>query len=245
MADYKKDSVGEEASAFGQRVKGAAKDAYGDLTDNKSLEREGEREKAIGNARQESNDVIGSGEGTATSRARAGGRSVHGLFKDRESAESAYRSLTERGYTKDDVNVLMSDEARKRHFGDDDDKSEVAEAGSKAMEGLGVGSAVGGTLGAIIGAVAAIGTSVLIPGLGLVVAGPVAAALAGAGAGGATGGLLGALVGSGIPEEHAKTYDEGIRKGHIYMGVNARADEDAEYFEREWRERHRGESVYR
>jgi hypothetical protein len=138
----------------------------------------------------------------------------------------------------------MSDETRKRHFADDD-KSEVAEAGSKAMEGLGVGSAVGGTLGAIIGAVAAIGTNVLIPGLGLVVAGPVAAALAGAGAGGATGGLLGALVGSGIPEEHAKTYDEGVRNGRIYMGVNARADEDAEYFEREWRERHRGENVYR
>jgi len=123
--------------------------------------------------------------------------------------------------------------------------ADVAEEGSKAMEGLGVGSAVGGTLGAIIGAVAAIGTSVLIPGLGLVVAGPVAAALAGAGAGGATGGLIGALVGSGIPEEHAKVYDEGVRNGRIYMGVNARADEDAEYFEREWRDRHRGESVYR
>ncbi len=244
MADYKKDGLGEEASAFGQRVKGAAKDAYGDLTDNERLEREGERENALGNARQEANDVIGGGEGTATSRARAGGRSVHGLFNDRESAESAYRTLSERGYTKDDVNVLMTDETRKRHFADGD-TSDVAEAGSKAMEGLGVGSAVGGTLGAIIGAVAAIGTSVLIPGLGLVVAGPVAAALAGAGAGGAAGGLLGALVGSGIPEEHAKTYDEGIRNGRIYMGVNARADEDAEYFEREWRERHRGESVYR
>jgi uncharacterized protein YjbJ (UPF0337 family) len=245
MADYKKDSLGEEASALGQRVKGAAKDAYGDLTDNERLEREGERENALGNARQEANDVIGSGSGAAASRARAGaGRTVHGLFNDRESAESAYRTLTERGYTHDDVNVLMSDETRKRHFADDD-KSEVAEAGSKALEGLGVGSAVGGTLGAIIAAVAAIGTNVLIPGVGLVVAGPVAAALAGAGAGGATGGLIGALVGSGIPEEHAKTYDEGIRNGRIYMGVNARGDEDAEYFEREWRDRHRGESIYR
>ena len=244
MGDFKKDSVGEEASAFGQRVKGAAKDAYGDLTDNERLEREGERENAMGNARQEANDVVG-GSGAAASRARtAGGRSVHGLFRDRESAEGAYRSLTERGYTKDDVNVLMTDETRKRHFADGD-TSDVAEAGSKAMEGLGVGSAVGGTLGAIIGAVAAIGTSVLIPGLGLVVAGPVAAALAGAGAGGAAGGLLGALVGSGIPEEHAAKYEQGVKEGHIYMGVNAREDEDAEYFEREWRDKYRGENVYR
>jgi len=243
MADYKKDSLGEEASAFGQRVKGAAKDAAGSVTGDERMEREGERENARGDARQEANDVVGGTSGTAATRARAG-RSVHGLFNDRESAESAYRSLSERGYTKDDVNVVMSDEARKRHFGDDSD-SEVAEAGSKTLEGLGVGSAVGGTLGAIIAAVAAIGTNVLVPGVGLVVAGPVAAALAGAGAGGATGGLIGALVGSGIPDEHARTYEEGIRNGRIYMNVNAREDADAELFEREWRERHRGESVYR
>ncbi|HEV3469518.1 MAG TPA: hypothetical protein VG148_09380 [Pyrinomonadaceae bacterium] len=243
MADYKKDSLGEEASAFGQRVKGAAKDAAGDIIGDERMEREGERENAAGNARQEANDVIGGPSGAAATRARAG-RSVHGLFGDRESAEGAYRSLTERGYTKDDVNVVMSDETRKRYFTDDDD-SEVAEAGSKALEGLGVGSAVGGTLGAIIAAVAAIGTTVVIPGVGLVVAGPVAAALAGAGAGGATGGLIGALVGSGIPEEHARAYDEGIRQGRIYMNVNAREDEDADFFEREWRERHRGENVYR
>ena len=243
MSDHKKDSIGEEASAFGERVKGAAKDAYGDLTDNERLEREGERENAIGNARQEANDVIGgtATAGAAATRARAGaGRTVHGLFRDRESAEGAYRSLAERGYTKDDVNVLMSDETRNKHFADGD-----SEVGSKALEGMGVGSAVGGTLGAIIAAVAAIGTNVIIPGAGLVVAGPLAAALAGAGAGGLTGGLVGTLVGAGIPEEHAKTYDEGIRGGGIYMGVNARADEDADYFEREWREKHRCENVYR
>jgi uncharacterized protein YjbJ (UPF0337 family) len=242
MADYKKDSLGEEASALGQRVKGAAKDAAGNITGDERLEREGEGERAEGDARQEANDVIGDRGGAAATRARTG-RSVHGLFTDRESAEGAYRTLSERGYTKDDINVVMSDETRKRHFADDD--SEVAEAGSKALEGLGVGSAVGGTLGAIIAAVAAIGTNVLVPGVGLVVAGPVAAALAGAGAGGAAGGLVGALVGSGIPEEHAKTYDEGVRNGRIYMNVNAREDDDAEHFAREWREKYRGENIYR
>ena len=240
MADNDKNTLGEEVSAFGQRAKGAAKDAAGAITGDERLEREGERENAIGNARQESNDVIGGSEGTATSRARAGGRSVHGLFRDRESAESAYRSLTERGYTGDEVNVIMSDETRKKHFADDD-----SELGSKAVEGMGVGGAVGGTVGALLAAIAAIGTSVLLPGIGLVVAGPLAAALAGAGAGSVTGGLIGALVGSGIPEEHAARYDEGIRNGGIYMGVNAREDADAEYFESEWRDKYRGENVYR
>ena len=134
----------------------------------------------------------------------------------------------------------MSDETRKKHFPDED-----SELGSKALEGMAVGGAVGGTVGALLAAIAAIGTQVILPGLGLVVAGPLAAALAGAGAGSATGGLVGALVGSGIPEERAKYYDEGIRNGGIYMGVNPRSDEDAEYFEKEWKDKHRGDHVSR
>ena len=168
-------------------------------------------------------------------------RVVSGLFNDRESTERAYSTLHSRGYTKDDVNLMMSDETRSRHFGEGTADTEL---GNKAMEGAGTGSAIGGTLGAIIGGIAAIGTSVLIPGLGLVVAGPIAAALAGAGAGGLTGGLIGALVGSGIPEDRAKEYEEGVKNGGIVMGVNPRNDEDAEYFENEWRN-HRGESIYR
>jgi hypothetical protein len=158
-------------------------------------------------------------------------RVVSGLFKDRESTERAYSSLTSRGYSKDDVNLLMSDETRKAHFGDGAADTEL---GSKALEGAGAGSAIGGTLGAIIGGIAAIGTSIVLPGIGLVVAGPIAAALAGAGAGGLTGGLLGALVGSGIPEEHAAEYESGIKNGGVYMGVNARNDEDAQHFHDEF-----------
>lgn len=158
-------------------------------------------------------------------------RVVSGLFNDRDSMERVYSSLERRGYTKDDVNLLMSDEARSRHFGDGESTTEL---GSKALEGAGTGSAIGGTLGAVIAGIAAIGTSVLLPGLGLIVAGPLAAALVGAGAGGLTGGLIGALVGSGIPEEHAAEYESGIKNGGVYMGVNARNDEDAQYIHDEF-----------
>ena len=181
------------------------------------------------------------GTGTGTSATTGRGRMVTGLFRDRESAERAYNSLTTRGYGRDDVSLLMSDETRNRHFGRDTANTEL---GDKALEGAGAGAAIGGTVGAVLAAIAAIGTSVVLPGLGLVVAGPLAAALAGAGAGGLTGGLIGALVGSGIPEERAKVYDEGIRSGGIMMGVNARSDEDASYFENEWRNA-RGEHIYR
>ena len=176
-----------------------------------------------------------------TGTSKGSSRLVTGLFRDRESAENAYRSLSDRGYGKDDVNLLMSDETRKKHFAN----APETELGSKALEGAGVGSAIGGTVGAVLAAIAAIGTSVALPGLGLVVAGPLAAALAGAGAGGLTGGLVGALVGSGIPEERAKLYDEGIRSGGIMMGVTPRSDEDASYFENEWKNKYRGEHVYR
>jgi len=163
-----------------------------------------------------------------------------GLFRDRDSAERAYGSLTSRGYSSDDINVLMSDETRNKHFVD----GRETELGNKALEGAGTGAAIGGTVGATLAAIAAIGTSVALPGLGLIVAGPLAAALAGAGAGGATGGLIGALVGAGIPEERVKDYEKGIKEGGIVMGVNPRSDEDADYFENEWKN-YRGEQIYR
>lgn len=166
---------------------------------------------------------------------------VTGLFRDRDSAERAYQSVTERGYGRDDVNLVMSDETRNRHFAAGNAQSEL---GSKAAEGAGIGGAIGGTLGAIAAAIAAVGTSIAIPGLGLVLAGPVAAALAGAGAGAATGGLVGALIGWGIPEERVKRYESGIKEGGILMSVKPRSSDDAEHFERTWKN-YQAEDVYR
>ena len=178
-------------------------------------------------------------DSTASREGRA--RMVTGMFRDRESAESAYRSIEARGYNKDDVNLMMSDDTRKKHFSTDDGPD--TELGNKALEGAGAGSLIGGTAGAILAAIAAAGT-LAIPGLNIVAAGPIVAALMGAGAGALTGGLVGALVGWGIPEDRAKVYESGIKEGGIIMGVNPRTDEDAEYFEREWK-KNRGEQVYR
>ena len=74
-------------------------------------------------------------------------RLVTGLFNDRASAERAYEHVTSRGYGKDDVNVLMSDDTRKRHFGSDGVETEL---GSKAAEGAGIGAGVGGAIGAAL-----------------------------------------------------------------------------------------------
>lgn len=166
---------------------------------------------------------------------------VTGLFPDRDSAERAYERAQARGYEVGDVNMVMSDETRKRHFGS---TAATTELGNKAAEGAGIGGAIGGTVGAIAAAIAAVGTSLALPGLGIVIAGPIAAAVAGAGAGAAGGGLIGALVGWGIPEERVKRYEEGIKSGGILMGVKPRSSEDAQALEEDWRGAN-GQHVYR
>ncbi|MGQ0697671.1 MAG: hypothetical protein ACT4PZ_05450 [Panacagrimonas sp.] len=157
---------------------------------------------------------------------------VTGIFDDRDSAERAYGSVAARGYDVGDVNLVMSDVTRTRHFGDKEVKTEL---GNKAAGGAGVGGAIGGTVGAIAAAVAAIGTTLLLPGLGLVIAGPLAAAVAGAGAGAAAGGLVGALVGWGIPEARVKEYESAIKDGKILMAVQPRTADDQLHFDQEWK----------
>ena len=164
-----------------------------------------------------------------------------GSFADRESSEAAYEDLKARGYSDEDINVMMSDATRGKWY----DRAETTEFGSKAPEGATTGGVIGGALGAVAAGVAAIGTNLVLPGLGLIVWGPIAAALAGAGAGGAAGGIIGALIGAGIPEEHARLYEEDVKNGRAVIGVRPRTDEDAAYFENNWRTRFHGDHVYR
>ncbi len=161
------------------------------------------------------------------------------LFPDRDNAEHAYEALADRGYTRDDISVMMSDETRTQHFAHGE-----TELGNKAAEGAGIGSAIGGTVGAVLAAIVAGVSTIALPGIGLVIAGPIAAALAGAGAGGLTGGLLGGLIGAGIPEERAKHYEEGIRHGGIVLGVRPRTPDDADYIADKW-DKYHGKEIHR
>jgi hypothetical protein len=149
---------------------------------------------------------------------------VTGLFKTRVAAEAAVDAIIKRGYTRDDISVLMSDATKSKEF--------AIETRTHAADGAGIGGAVGGTVGAVVAALVAAGTSIALPGLGLVIAGPIVAALAGAGAGGATGGLIGALVGAGIPEHRAKVYDASLRSGGILIGIEAKSTEEADELEK-------------
>lgn len=181
------------------------------------------------------NQVLDRDRGTSAKRV------LTGMFRDRESAERAYNTLHEKGYSKEEINLIMSKETREKDYSDT--STEDTEIGTKAAEHAGKGSAIGGTVGAIVGVIAAIGTSVVIPGLGILIAGPLAAGLVGAGAGGIAGGVIGALVGSGIPEARAKLYESGIKEGNVVITVTPKNEEDARYLENNWKTNH-GEEVH-
>ncbi|HKZ78047.1 MAG TPA: hypothetical protein VJ124_06955 [Pyrinomonadaceae bacterium] len=146
---------------------------------------------------------------------------VTGLLKNRIAAESAVDAIMKRGYSREDISVMMSDATRSKEF--------ALQARTHAAEGAGIGGAVGGAVGAVLAAIVAVGSTVLLP--GLVIAGPIAAALAGAGAGGATGGVIGALIGAGIPEYRAKVYEAGLRGGGILLGIEAKSEEEIDKLE--------------
>ena len=95
-------TVREETGAIGDRIEGNVKDAYGSVTGDTATEREGEQQAATGDQRQEQN------------------RMLTGLFSDRESTDRAYSSLRDRGYTDDDINLMMSDNTRDSWFTDDE-----------------------------------------------------------------------------------------------------------------------------
>jgi hypothetical protein len=127
-----------------------------------------------------------------TNSAAASGNSkmVTGLFRDSESVERAYDVVSQRDYGTADINVVMSDDTRRRYVSDD--RQINVELGRKVEEGGELGGPMGGTICMIIPALIAVGV-VALPGMGLVLAGPVAVALAAAGAAAMTGGLIAVL----------------------------------------------------
>jgi len=142
---------------------------------------------------------------------------VTGLVKVGVEADTALERIMALGYAQGDVSVIMSDQTRKRHF--------AIDLGSQTavVSGAGLGMAVGSAIGAVIAAILLVGTSLVLPGIGLVVAGPLAAALMGVGAGGATGGAIGTLVGAGFPEHRARIYETALATGLIAIGVHTRS----------------------
>ncbi|MBB2687811.1 UNVERIFIED_ORG: hypothetical protein GGD48_004930 [Rhizobium etli] len=132
-------------------------------------------------------------------------RTVTGLFDDYTDASSAVSALEAAGIPSNDISIV-SNNADNRH-------GEHSNAGEGAGVGAGIGAVVGGAGGLLTG----LGL-MAIPGVGPVVAAgwlaaTAAGTAAGAVAGGATGGIIGAMTSSGVSDEDANFYAEGVRRG--------------------------------
>lgn len=166
---------------------------------------------------------------------------VTAVFRNRNDSEQAFDYLYHLGYTDKEINVLMSDRTHSTLTTDSRNHTKH-NAGTKAGEGMGIGGAIGTAVGATLAAVAAIGTSIALPGIGLVIAGPIAAAFAGGGAGAVTGGAIGALAGAGFSQQNAEAYEEALREGGVVLGVVPLNREHASAIEERFRELN-GENV--
>jgi hypothetical protein len=162
------------------------------------------------------------------------------LFRDTRQAEAAYRAALDLGYKAADINVLMSEQTRNRYVsGSRSDTAlgekahEPAPEASKRAEIL--GGPVGGTMGTVTPAIAAIGAALLVPGLGLAVAGPIAIALTAAGTAGIATGLIGAFTNWGIPSDRAEQYERGVRNGGIVLGVEPKSSRDRSTLISQWK----------
>ncbi|MDB5537288.1 MAG: hypothetical protein JWQ65_2163, partial [Devosia sp.] len=99
-----------------------------------------------------------------------------------------------------------------------------------SAEGAGTGAGIGALLGGAGGLLAGLG-ALAIPGIGPVIAAgwlvtTAVGAVAGAAVGGATGSVIGGLTSSGIHEQDAHVFAEGVRRGGSVVSV--RTDESRE-----------------
>jgi uncharacterized membrane protein len=143
-------------------------------------------------------------------------KTMIGLFDSLSEARRVVQELIDSGFRSDDISIVAQhDEEIVTAPGDNQTSS--------ASMGVGEGAAIGGLGGLLVGL-----SALAIPGVGpAIAAGPLATTLAGAGLGAAAGGMLGALAEWGVPEEEARYYAEGVRRGGVLVTVDA-TDERAD-----------------
>jgi hypothetical protein len=139
-------------------------------------------------------------------------KTIVGVFNSVQDANAAVRELEAQGISRDEISVVANKNAAGYDSMEDRDKT------SDVVADAGIGAAIGGVGGLLLSAAGALTIPVIGP---ILAAGPIAAALTGAGIGAAAGGLIGALTESGVPEEDAKYYAEGVRRGDVLVTVKA------------------------
>lgn len=145
------------------------------------------------------------------------------MYSDYGSALSAVAALQKHGIPDSDISIVASN--ADDWFGKPDRDRDGTD---DRAEGAAAGASIGVGVGGVAGLLAGLGI-MAIPGLGPVVAaGWLASTATAAAAGGVAGGLLGALSQSGMSEEDANIYSEGVRRGGSIVTVRTSKASDTE-----------------
>ena len=148
-----------------------------------------------------------------------------GVFSSQQHLEFAINELRESGFPMDRVSVIAKDDSDNAVQGTDLNKK----SGREIAKGAKVGSVTGTVFGLLSGLLLSAST-LIIPGLGPVVAAgtlaeTLAATLAGGGIGAVSGGVIGAFTGLGIPGDKAKVYSARLSQGDYLIVVEGKSDE--------------------
>ena len=139
---------------------------------------------------------------------------IAGVFDSKEEANNAVAKLLQTGFKKEDLSLIVSDNARHSIF-----SSPTDDEASRTTDGGVAGALIGGALGALVASLTLVGV-IVVPGSGLLAVGPLVAVFTGAGAGAIAGGISGALISAGFAVDEAKRYEEEIRHGKAVIVVH-------------------------
>lgn len=148
-------------------------------------------------------------------------RTITGLYDSYDDARSAVKALEDAGVPSDHISIISNK----------DGEEDIEGQGNNAAEGAGAGAGIGAVAGGAGGLLTGLGM-MAIPGVGPVVAAgwlaaTAAGAVAGAVAGGAVGGMVGAMIESGVKEEDAHVYAEGVRRGGAVVAAKVEDEKAA------------------
>lgn len=141
-------------------------------------------------------------------------KTVVAIYDDITVARQIVEDLVHADFERSDISLITND-AQNQYSHYLDEHYTPRDDAVTATEGAGFGAVVGALTGILVGLAA-----LTIPGIGLaIVAGPIVAGITGMLTGAVTGGVVGALVKSGVPEDQAPYYAEGIRRGATLISL--------------------------
>ncbi|KTC78770.1 hypothetical protein [Legionella cincinnatiensis] len=88
------------------------------------------------------------------------------IFPNLVAAEKAYKYALDCGYVPKDIAVIMLE----NYY----DSNLITKENTNTLEDIGRGGATGATIGGILGLIIAMGGNFIVPGIGVIIAGPIA-----------------------------------------------------------------------